>query len=108
MVGFSSGRVTCRNRCHRPAPSSMLASSSSTGRFCSAARNISMKVPEVVQTTSVMIAHIATLGPESQSHQDSPNRSAGGQRGGRVESTPTAPSSDVQHAARSRRTTADR
>ena len=29
-----------------------------------------MKVPEVVQTTRMMMTHIATDGPESQSHSD--------------------------------------
>ncbi|GAA2217196.1 hypothetical protein GCM10010429_48130 [Micromonospora olivasterospora] len=69
MVGLIIGRVTCRNHCHRVAPSRVLASSSATGTFCNAARNISMNVPDVVQTTSVMIDTIATLGAESQSHQ---------------------------------------
>ena len=77
----------------------MLASSSSTGMFCSAARNISMNVPEVVQTTSMMIALIATLGPDSQSHQDSPNgpspvSAAGGASG----STSRSAEQQVEHA----------
>src|SRR5262245_31884570 len=33
-----------------------------------------MNVPLVVHTTSVMIAHIATLGPAVHSHQDRPSR----------------------------------
>ncbi len=32
-----------------------------------------MNVPEVVQTTRTMIVHMATLGPDSQSHHDSPS-----------------------------------
>src|SRR5690242_20499234 len=69
IVGLICGRVTWRNRCQVVAPSTMAASSSTTGTFCNAARNISMNVPEVVQTTSVMIDTMATLGPDSQSHQ---------------------------------------
>src|SRR4051812_28734387 len=49
------------------------ASSSCTGTSCSAARNMSMKVPLVVQTTRIMMTDIATLGPDSQSHHDKPN-----------------------------------
>jgi hypothetical protein len=81
-----------RKRCQRVAPSMRPASSSWAGRFCSAARNISMNVPEVVQTTSEMIAHIATLGPEVQSHQVRPSMpcpvSAAG--GAVVSTSPTA------------------
>src|SRR5262249_7114497 len=52
----------------------MAASSSTTGTFCRAARNISMNVPDVVQMTSAMIDTMATLGPDSQSHQLRPPR----------------------------------
>ena len=52
-----------------------------------------MNVPDVVHTTSPMIAHMATLGPDSQSHHDSPSTpwsasSAGGWFGS---TTPIAP-----------------
>src|SRR5690349_19347420 len=40
---------------------------------CSAARKISMKVPEVVHTDSRIRVHIATEGPENQSAKDSPS-----------------------------------
>src|SRR3954471_558842 len=73
-VGRSCGSVTRRKRCHGVAPSMRAASSTDGGRFCSAAQNISMTPPVEVQTTSTMIEHIATLGPASQSHQDSPRK----------------------------------
>ena len=69
MVGFSMGSTTKRKRCQELAPSRTLASSMSAGMSCSAARKMSMKVPAVVQTTSAMMAHMATLGPEIHSHQ---------------------------------------
>ena len=64
------GRVTSRKRCHCVAPSISLASSTSSGMFCNAARNINMNVPDVVQMTRMMITHMAMDGPDSQSHQD--------------------------------------
>src|SRR4051812_14876259 len=53
---------------------------------------MSMKVPEVVQTTSMMIAHIATLGPESHSHQLRPKGPPAASPAG-ASCTPTRPSS---------------
>src|SRR6185312_3353657 len=38
--------------------------------LCRPARNISMNVPVVVQVARTMIELSATLGPDSQSHQD--------------------------------------
>ena len=72
IVGLSIGSTTYRNRCHRVVPSISAASTTSVGTLCSAARNMSMNVPAVVQTTSKMIAIIATLGPDSHSHQVRP------------------------------------
>ena len=61
-----------------------------------------MNVPEVVQMTSVMIAHIATLGPGQPVPPGQPERAAAGQRRGRrVGSTrPTPAEQQVEHAAR--------
>src|ERR1700733_4904445 len=39
-----------------------------------AGRKISMNVPDVVQMASAMTATMATLGPASQSHQDTPRK----------------------------------
>ena len=89
-VGRNIGSVTSRNRCHAVAPSTSLASSTSSFMFCRPARNISMNVPDVVHTTSVMITTIATDGPENQSHQDRLKNSCRAQPG--AESTPTTPS----------------
>ena len=68
-MGLSIGIVTNRSRCQREAPSISAASVTSVGTPWSAARNINMNVPAVVQIASAMIAIMATLGPESHSHQ---------------------------------------
>ena len=53
-----------------------------------------MNVPVVVQVARIMIGRSATLGPESQSHQDrSDELAAAAQPGG--ESTPTQPQHEV-------------
>src|SRR5664280_822773 len=64
--------VTRRSFCQGETPSITAASSTSTGRSCNAARNISMKVPVVVQTARKMMTHMATEGPDSQSHTERP------------------------------------
>ena len=69
MAGRNIGIVTSRTFCHQVTPSRAAASSISTGRSCRAARNISMKVPVVVQMARKMMTHIATEGPESHSHR---------------------------------------
>jgi hypothetical protein len=91
-VGRSCGSVTRKNRCRALAPSIMAASSTSTGMFCSAAMNSSMKVPDVVKTAMVMKTDIAMLGPASQFHSETPSTSVSVRNAG-PSSTPTAPSS---------------
>ena len=68
-VGFNIGRVTEKNLRKAPAPSIRAASSISPLTFCNAARNSSMKVPDVVKTARMMSVVIATEGPEIHCHQ---------------------------------------
>ena len=72
-------------------PSTLAASSISSPTFCRAARKSSMNVPEVVKTARMISTHIATDGPESQSHQVSP--SGPSPAIGPASATPTSPRS---------------
>ena len=66
-AGRIIGRVTYGTCVHSLAPSSAAASLTDSSMLCSAARNSSMNVPEVVKTAIMMNTHMATLGPDSQS-----------------------------------------
>ncbi len=90
-TGLSWGRVTRQKRCQPFAPSIIAASCTSAPMFCRPAMNRSMKVPEVVKTAMRMNADIATEGPASQSHHETPSIVLPVRNAGPLV-TPTAPS----------------
>ncbi len=67
IAGRIIGTVTYRNFVHSVAPSSAAASLTDSSMLCSAARKMSMKVPEVVKIAMMTNTHMAMLGPDSQS-----------------------------------------
>src|ERR1700729_3004359 len=81
-AGRNIGRVTCRNLCQPVAPSISLASSSSSPMLAKAAKKKSINVPEVVNTARIMMKHIPSDGPESQSQTEIPRTMCWAQPGG--------------------------